>query len=303
MVRHHLPAKNTSPQGSSGMDAGSRIMFITIKSTETIANAFEAVGIKAAIEAHGSVVCKINLARPPETGHPRTDPTLLTHIIEYISEHNATCALAEAADGFLAENIDRIDLTNIVKQHNVRLIDLDLEDFDAVTVEDVDSVETHYIPKCLRDYAVRMAIPATSKRPGMTFSNNVKLFVGAVPRKMYQLGEPQTHRPRIHLNLHKSVATLYRAIMQYAPFHFFVNGGRYMLEERGEGEWDEILIGDDALEMDWYTLQKFHLTAPDYLRLLSLSDARSTGCAGIGCQGVLPEIPGKQETERTHQKT
>jgi len=245
-------------------------MFVTIKPTETVNSALDALGIKTAIHTHGSVLCKINLARPPEPGHPRTDPTLLTQIIEYIARRNAACALAEAADGFLAENIDRIGLTTIIKQHNVRLIDLDLEDFEAVTINDVDGVagDTHYIPKCLREYGVRIGIPATSKRSGMTFSNNVKLFVGAVPRKMYQIGKLQTHRPRLHLNLHKSVATLYRAIMQYAPFHFFVNGGRYILEDRGEGEWDEILVGDNAIEMDIAVCQKFSVMYPEYLHLL-----------------------------------
>jgi hypothetical protein len=259
---------------------GNNSMFVTIKPTETVSSALDALGIKTAIRTHGSVLCKINLARPPEPGHPRTDPTLLTHVIEYITWHNATCALAEAADGFLVENIDRVGLASIIKQHDVRLIDLDLEDFEAVTIDDVDgvAVDTHYIPKCLCDYGVRIGIPATSKRSGMIFSNNVKLFVGAVPRKMYQIGEPQTHRPRLHLNLHKSVATLYRTIMQYAPFHFFVNGGRYMFEDRGEGEWDEIWVGDSAIEMDNAVCQKFGLILPEYLQfLLNLNNSRHEG--------------------------
>jgi hypothetical protein len=146
-------------------------------------------------------------------------------------------------------------------EYKVRAIDLDLEDFDCVTADG----EQHYLPRCLKDYAVRIGIPATSKRPNMVFSNNVKLFVGVVPRSMYQMGETTNWRPRVHVDLHKSVAALYRVVMTYAPFNVFVNGGRIMLEGQGERDFEGYLVGDDALELDRYMLGAFGLELPDYL--------------------------------------
>ncbi len=35
-------------------------------------------------------------------------------------------------------------------------------------------------------------------------------------------------------DLHKSFANIYRTIMTYAPFSFFVNGGKAMFEGRGK---------------------------------------------------------------------
>jgi hypothetical protein len=149
-----------------------------------------------------------------------------------------------------------------VREYQVKLIDLDLEDTDCVVVDS----EEHHLPKCLRNYAVRLAMPATSKRPGMAFSNNVKLFVGAVPRRMYQNGEGGSPRPRVHTNLHQSIANIYRSIMAYAPFHFFVNGGKAMFEDRGVITLKETFVSDDAIELDRFILDKFSIEQPDYIR-------------------------------------
>ena len=100
------------------------------------------------------------------------------------------------------------------------------------------------------------------------------MFVGAVPRRMYQVGEPTSWRPRLHLDLHRSVANIYRAIMDYAPFHFFINGGKAMIEGQGEVEMQEILVGDNALELDQHFLTRFDLGVPDYIkRLIELGPA------------------------------
>ena len=222
------------------------------------------IGMGAAFKRSSSVLIKINLTRSPQPGHPRTDSTLLTQVIQYVAANGACCAIAEGANGFLQENIRNVGLESVVKENNAKVIDLDLEDFECVTVDD----EEHYIPKCLKDYAVRIAIPALSKRPEMTFSNNIKLFVGAVPRRMYQIGEPTSWRPRVHIDLHRSVANIYQAVMKYAPFHFFVNGGKVMIEGQDEMEMQEVLVGDNALELDLHLLKHFHLEAPDYVKRL-----------------------------------
>jgi uncharacterized protein (DUF362 family) len=222
------------------------------------------MGMGEAIKRGRSVLIKVNLAWVPEPGHPRTDPVLLTKIIRYAAQCGARCAVAEGAGGYLRQNVETIGLGQTVAEYQVELLDLDLEDFDCVKVES----EEHYLPRCLKNYAVRIGIPATSKRPGMLFSNNVKLFVGAVPRHMYQTGEPTTWRPRVHDNLHQSVASIYRAMMAYAPFGFFVNGGAAMLEGYGERDLGEILVGDDAVELDHYVVERFGLELPEYLARL-----------------------------------
>ncbi len=103
----------------------------------------------------------------------------------------------------------------------------------------------------------------------MIFSNNVKLFVGAVPRRMYQIGEVVSWRPRIHVDLHKSVANVFRAVQQYAPFSFFMNGGLAMDENKGEFLLDGIYVGDDGVELDLFMCRNiFNIDIPKYLKSL-----------------------------------
>ncbi len=237
-------------------------MILTVARDDALRTALDEIGLGAAIREGGSVLIKVNLAHPPEPRHPRSDPALLAQVIRYVAHYKAGCAIAEGADGFLQQNLESIGLGGLIQEYRLKVLDLDLEDTDCVTVDD----EKHYLPKCLKDYAVRLGIPATSKRPGMIFSNNVKLFVGAVPRRMYQCGEAGAPRPRVHVDLHKSVAGIYRAVMAYAPFGFFVNGGQAMFEDRGEINLCEVLIGDDALELDQFVLKQLGLEPPEYIR-------------------------------------
>jgi uncharacterized protein (DUF362 family) len=154
-------------------------MILSITKDSTLYTAFDEIGLGTAIREGGSVLIKINLSHPPEPLHPRTDPALLAQVIKYVARHEALCALAEGAGGFLQQDIESIGFGEMVKEYHVKVIDLDGEDADCIIV----GGEEHYLPKCLKDYAVRLGIPAISKRPGMIFSNNVKLFVGAVPRR------------------------------------------------------------------------------------------------------------------------
>jgi uncharacterized protein (DUF362 family) len=239
-------------------------MIVSAGIDEPLSVALDRVGMGETLKRGCSVLIKVNLARPPEPGHPRTDAALLTKIVRYVAQCGARCAIAEGADGFLRQNVEVTGLGQTVADYGVELLDLDLEDFDCVRAEG----EEHYLPRCLKAYAVRIGVPATSKRPGMLFSNNVKLFVGAVPRRMYQVGEATPWRPRVHENLHQSVAAIYRAVMEYAPFEFFVNGGLAMIEGYGERDLGEILVGDDALELDRYVLGRFGLEPPEYLNRL-----------------------------------
>jgi uncharacterized protein (DUF362 family) len=239
-------------------------MHLAVDGTDAFPAALDEMGVGNAVEKGGSALIKINLARPPEQGHPRTDPTLLAAIVGYVSRLGARCAIAEGADGYLMQNLEHVGLSGVVEEHGVQIVDLDLEEVDCVVVDD----EAHHLPRCLNDYAVRIGVPATSKRPEMVFSNNIKLFVGAVPRRMYQLDEPTTWRPRVHVDLQKSVANIYRAVMAYAPFQFFVNGGKAMFEDRGEIELSQILVGDDGLELDRFVLEQFSIDSPAYIERL-----------------------------------
>lgn len=239
-------------------------MLLSVDGGDALPAALDEIGLGSAVEEGGSMLVKINLARPPEPGHPRTAPELLTEMIRYASHLGARCAVAEGADGCLIQNLERVGLAGVVEEFGVQVVDLDLEEADCVVVDD----EEHYLPRCLKDYAVRIGIPATSKRPNMVFSNNVKLFVGVVPRRMYQLDEPTTWRPRVHVDLQKTLANIYRAVMAYAPFGFFVNGGKAMFEDRGEIELDQILVGDDGLELDRFVLEQFNIDPPGYVQRL-----------------------------------
>lgn len=242
-------------------------MILRIKEQDDLFSALDKFGFKTSIEEKGSVLIKINLARPPEPSHPRSSPFLLSQLIRYVTAYSSSCAIVESADGYLSENLKSIGLMETIETYHVKLIDLDLEkEVECKRIED----ENHYLPKCLKEYGVRIALPAMSKRPQMIFSNNVKLFVGIVPRRMYQIGEPLSWRPRVHLDLHKSVANIYRVVQGYAPFDFYVNGGLAMDERRGEFVCPDIWIGNDAVELDHAVLHEvFQLEPPEYmLRLL-----------------------------------
>jgi uncharacterized protein (DUF362 family) len=240
-------------------------MFLSVSDSDAFYTALDEIGLGVVVKKSGRALIKVNLARPPKQGHPRTDPVLLAEAIRYVAQLGARCAIAEGADGFLMQNLDHIGLGDVVEEYGVQVIDLDLEDVDRVAIDS----EEHYLPRCLKDYTVRVGMPATSKRPDVVFSNNIKLFVGAVPRRMYQLDEPTTWRPRVHVDLQKSVADIYRAVMAYAPFEFFINGGRAMFEGQGEIELPQVLVGDDALELDRFVLEQFGIDPPGYIERLA----------------------------------
>lgn len=242
-------------------------MVLSGKNQNELFLCLDKIGLKNAISKDGLVLIKINLASPAKPGHPRTDSNLLSQVIQYVYLNNGNCAIAESANGYLRKNLEEAGLKDIINKHNVDVIDLDFEEVEEVTIDD----EKHYLPRCLKNYGVRIAIPATSKRPQMIFSNNVKLFVGAVPRSMYQIGDSVVDwRPRVHIDLHKSVVNIFRAIQEYSPFNFFINGGVAMDESKGEFMFDEILVSNDGIELDFHILNNLfsHLEVPEYLERL-----------------------------------
>lgn len=240
-------------------------MILTSKNQNDFFSCLDEMGLKERIDNDKSVLIKINLARPAAPGHPRTDMKLLSDVIQYIYLNNGVCTIAESANGHLRKNLELAGLSDIINKHNVDVIDLDFEETDQINLNG----ESHFLPRCLRNYGVRIGIPATSKRPQMIFSNNVKLFVGAVPRHMYQIDDKSVDwRPRVHIDLHKSVANIFRAIQEYSHFSFFINGGTAMDENKGEFLYNEILVGNDGIELDFYVLKNYfsYLDTPEYLK-------------------------------------
>jgi len=244
-------------------------MFLMSSIGQGLHDNFESIGLISAIKSN-EVLIKINLSGVYQENHPRTDMTLLKTVVNCIYQNGGKCAITEAARGCLTENLITSGFETILNRYNVEVIDVDMEKCDEV----VSYGEHHYIPKYFQEYPVRIAIPATSKRRGMLYSNNVKLFFGAVPRRMYQLddsGVPASvPRPKLHQNLHLSVANLFLAINEYSPFQFYVNGGLSYNENIGEFTFTETFVGDDALEMDLHLFQNYFCDCeyPDYLDIL-----------------------------------
>ena len=245
-------------------------MFLVSNNNPELIRNIESIGLTQEIINKRDVLIKINLSGPYTKNHPRTDMTLLRTLVEYIYQNNGTCALTEGARGNLKKNLIASGFNDMLKHYGVKAVDVDLEDYDEV----LSYGEHHYIPKCFQDYPVRIAVPSASKRKDMLYSNNIKLFVGAVPRKMYQLdkadGAQVVPRPKIHQNLHLSIANLFLAIQEYSPFQFFITGGLSFNENIGEFNFAETFIGNDALELDCFIYQKFFSDCeyPDYLDIL-----------------------------------
>ena len=245
-------------------------MFFVSNNNQELSKNIEKIGLKQEIINKKIVLIKINLSRPYTQNHPRTDITLLRTVVDIIYEYGGKCVLMESANGYLIENLNVSGFDDMLKRYEIKVIDGDLEEYSEVISYD----EQHYIPKCLQEYPIRIAIPATSKRERMIYSNNVKLFVGAVPRKMYQLNtldiESDAPRPKIHQNLHLSVANLFLAIQNYSPFQFYINGGLSFKEKIGEFIFTKTFIGNDALELDSHIFYTFFQECeyPDYLDIL-----------------------------------
>jgi hypothetical protein len=232
-----------------------------------IAEGLMQLGAADTLQPSGSAVIKINLARPPGLDRPRTDPDLIRAAVSFVRSYGASCAIAEGTNGFLERNIESIGLTDFVEENDVELIDLDLEeDVETVALGD----ETHFIPRRLADFTCRIAIPATTWLPDMIFSNNVKLFVGAVPLRLYQEGaqDNRSARWRVHIDLHKSVANIHRSVMRFCPFQCFVNGGKVATRSEGVFTLPHVHVGDVATELDEQLVSEIKAERPEYLDML-----------------------------------
>ena len=60
-------------------------MMLSITQDQALHTTLDEIGLGTAIREGGSVLIKVNLARLPEPGHPRTDPALLAHVVRYVA--------------------------------------------------------------------------------------------------------------------------------------------------------------------------------------------------------------------------
>lgn len=250
-------------------------MFLTSNNNKKLFENFDLIGLKSEIMNKKEVLIKINLSGVYRKNYPRTDITLLKTVIEYIYQNGGRCAVTEGANGYLKENLIHSDMQEILNHFDIDLIDADIEDYEEV----ISCGESHYIPKCFKEYPVRIAIPSASKRKDMYYSNNIKLFVGAVPKKMYQLDNAtgnKVPRPRIHQNLDMSISSLFLAMEKYSPFQFYINGGLAYHENIGEFNFTETFIGNNALELDCHIYQKYFSDCIylDYLNILKNTERK-----------------------------
>ena len=244
-------------------------MFLISDNEQKLIENFDKIGLKNESKSK-EVLIKINLGKVYSKKRPRTDMTLLKTLVKYIYQNGGNCAITEGCDGYLTENLITFGFEDMLKEYKIKVIDVDLEDCDEV----VSYGEPHYIPRCFKEYPVRIALPSASKRESLIYSNNIKLFFGAVPRKMYQLDDVNAPegvpRPKLHQNLFLSVANLFLAIQNYSPFQFYINGGLAYNENKGEFLLPETFVGNDALELDCHLFQTFFNDCeyPDYLDIL-----------------------------------
>lgn len=243
-------------------------MISTVTHKNELYEQLDELGLRDAIAQNGMVAVKLNFSDPvPASNHPASDSRLIRMMAAYVKDRGGVCIFTEGAFGRLKSNFIDSGLGDLTVDPSVRIIDVDDETIDVNPVE--INGEIHYIPCFLQQCSARVALPSATKRKNRIFSNNTKTFVGIVPCRMYQIGDNVPWRPRIHLNLHRSVANLYLAIKKHAPFHFYINGGTAYDEQKGSFEIDRILVGDDAVELDLLMLERyFNTDLPEYLHLL-----------------------------------
>jgi uncharacterized protein (DUF362 family) len=113
----------------------------------------DAIGIKEKILHEKSVLIKINLSRPAEQNHPRTDANLLSEVIHYVYSNGGTCAIAESANGYLKNNLEQAGLSDIISHYNIEVIDLDFKKLNRlilleknITYQNVSIIMEYVLP-------------------------------------------------------------------------------------------------------------------------------------------------------------
>jgi len=243
-------------------------MIQSINQNQKISELFVDTKLESNHLKNKKILIKINLARPPKENHPRTDAILFKKVIEYFVENNSSISIAEGADGFLKKNLAVIGLLDFVLGNNIKIIEID----EAFSVEVKINNQEIYIPKIFMDFDYKLSLPCTSKRENMLFSNNIKNFVGAIPREHYLISNSEKRwRGKLHNSLTESVCNIFTAFESKVKFDYYINGGNSYSESKGAFNFNQYYLSDSAVELDEYIYQKYFsdIEKPEYLKKLS----------------------------------
>ena len=92
------------------------------------------------------ILIKINLARPPKDGHPRTDSILMKNVIDFLSEYSNSITLSESTDGYFEKNIQEIGLGEYLKSKKISLLEID----ELETIDVLCNNQHIFIPKVFK---------------------------------------------------------------------------------------------------------------------------------------------------------
>ena len=241
-------------------------MIHSISKTDKMSLLFRPSWVYSMIEERQEVVIKINLARPPEENHPRTDSALLKATVQFFLDRDCKIIICESADGYLKKNLLSLGFGWMNMIPEIQIMDLDEVEYDIVSVNG----QKIAIPTLFNDTQLKISIPCTSKREGMLFSSNVKNFFGATPREIYLREGDGRWRSRLHDDLTQSVMNVYNAFERFAHFDLYVNGGKAHKETIGDFELNKVYISDNGVELDRYLFERYYsdLKMPEYLKNL-----------------------------------
>lgn len=238
-------------------------MIRSIDQTNNLTELFTTKSVEQKLRNSTNVMIKINLGRPPEKKHPRTDEALLRRLLSLLVDHGKPITVVESADGYLSDNLDSIGIRSLMESLDVQHVDIDTVEFYNVSVNNQEI----QIPRFFDDFDLRISMPCASKREGMLFSNNIKNFFGATPRIEYLRQGEGRWRSKLHDDLTRSIINVFDAFERHSKFDYFINGGSAYSEKIGLFDISKIYLSDDAIELDKYFFNQYFQgdEKPDYL--------------------------------------
>ena len=241
-------------------------MIHQISIEEKIETLFDPYFVSGKIRKSSSILLKINLARPPQKNHPRTDSNLLRSIIEYFLSKNKEVVICESSDGNLEKNLEYVGIASFRSKDLIKFVDIDEEDFFVTTINGQEIL----IPFLFQKVDLLISIPCTTKREDTLFSNNIKNFFGATPRIGYIKNGEGRWRSKLHDELTQSVINVFQAFNHHVKFDFYINGGNAYSETTGAFDFDRIFISNNAIELDQFIFKNYFSEdeKPEYLQIM-----------------------------------
>lgn len=236
---------------------------------------FEPVGLLDKISGSTkSVAIKVNLPRPPKVNRPRTDFNLLKSVMMALRDYGHKVTIIECANGLLEDNLRSIGFGSYISERICDFKDLDRQMASKYYTEDGSA---HYLPNCLSEFDVRIAIPCTHYGDKLIFSNNIKTFIGLLPIPYYSEDIAVNWRPRLHTNIHLSIADVFWIVDRYFKFDFFINGGNCYIYSTNVSRLPGYFLSDDPIELDKHIATLLGLKIPEYLQIIDQRYHQDTG--------------------------